>query len=517
MPHALLSFLRAPRLLKVGVHVQADLTRLFNDCGFQGHAQPFLGALELGRLAKDQNLVNWANISLAELVATILGYTLPKDDTIRVSTGWDNPTLTQEQETYAALDVFAVYSVYDTFTHLPGVGPVTDATAGGAVVKLLSRDKSSIVAYGVIAPDRPAKFGGVNVSKTRTVINVTRILASGYLLRSELSSSQSEVPLSSFGTVLPFQILCCTKDLHICTGKDITEAQILQNTEPTSPAIMNLPPPPPDSYTSAGDPIASENPRDHTQIYTEGIADNGEDYDPETENLVEEAEQMPHDDAALLEETLLFILGDECVRSRVIGDTWHLMDMFKISVHHGLRRAFTRALRDALFMHDPDDKLNMTDFLAKEGITYEQKILWSSDWVWKQVKRYIPAPEILLPWVSAVFQKYGPLLDATTKQPLFNDAAWEVARRILENIRLGYYSDPPGVTLYRSSGYDSNGLALYQCLRGTNNVEGGVHQSIAKRFGSYNASPHFAVNLLRDYCFTHNLNVSETYLHTILC
>ena len=33
-PHSLLVLLRAPRVLKVGVHVKADLTRLFNDCGF---------------------------------------------------------------------------------------------------------------------------------------------------------------------------------------------------------------------------------------------------------------------------------------------------------------------------------------------------------------------------------------------------------------------------------------------------------------------------------------------------
>lgn len=165
-------------------------------------------------------------------------------------------------------------------------------------------------------------------------------------------------------------------------------------------------------------------------------------------------------------------------------------------------------------MHNQDNKLNVTEVLAWEGITYEHKLLWSSDWVWKRVKRYIPAPEILYPHVSAIFQKYGPLLDATTGQPLFNDAAWEVARHILENIRLGYYSDPLGVTLYCSNGVDSNGLALYQCLWGTNNIEGGVHQNITKCFGSYNASPQFAVNLICNYCYTHNINVSYSLICT---
>src|ERR1700733_4840248 len=54
---------------------------------------------------------------------------------------------------------------------------------------------------------------------------------------------------------------------------------------------------------------------------------------------------------------------------------------------------------------------------------------------------------------------------------------------------------------------DKNNLNLYHCIRGTNNVEGGIHQNIAKRFGSYNALPCFAINLLRDYCLHHNLRV----------
>jgi hypothetical protein len=110
--------------------------------------------------------------------------------------------------------------------------------------------------------------------------------------------------------------------------------------------------------------------------------------------------------------------------------------------------------------------------------------------------------------VKLVLQKYGPLQDAITKQPLFNDASWEKARTVLENIRMGFYSDPPGVALYMVHGKDSSGLTLYKCLRGTNHVEGGVHQNIARWFGPYNASPQFAVNLLRDYCLTHNLKVS---------
>jgi len=80
---------------------------------------------------------------------------------------------------------------------------------------------------------------------------------------------------------------------------------------------------------------------------------------------------------------------------------------------------------------------------------------------------------------------------------------------------MGYYSDPPGIKLYTIQCQDKDGLNIYRCARGTNNVEGGVHQNIIKRFGSYNASPRFAVNLLRDYCLCHNLRVQYIFYSTI--
>jgi hypothetical protein len=86
--------------------------------------------------------------------------------------------------------------------------------------------------------------------------------------------------------------------------------------------------------------------------------------------------------------------------------------------------------------------------------------------------------------------------DAITSQPLFSTMAYAQAELMLESISLGHYSDPPGINLYMERGRDIDDLPLYRCLRGTNSIEGGIHQNIAKRFGSYNASPRFAVNLL---------------------
>jgi hypothetical protein len=139
---------------------------------------------------------------------------------------------------------------------------------------------------------------------------------------------------------------------------------------------------------------------------------------------------------------------DTPIRSRILGDVWHLMDQFKISLHHGLRCPFARALRDALLIPDASDKAAVSRVLDTLHTSYGLMVLTNAEWVWAHVKRFIPEPEILLPRVTQVLQTFGPLRDSTTGQPLFNDASWEKARAVLENIRLGYYSDPPGVSLY---------------------------------------------------------------------
>lgn len=150
---------------------------------------------------------------------------------------------------------------------------------------------------------------------------MTRVLASGYLMWAELSSLCNEVPLSSFGTTCPFQILCYTQDLHIYSGKDVAEAQLAGNITETSSCSLDFTSPPSNSYMLTGDPITSENPADHMPTYSEGLVDNGEDYDPKFETRVDEAKQDSQHENASLEELLLFILGDECVRSQVLGDT----------------------------------------------------------------------------------------------------------------------------------------------------------------------------------------------------
>ena len=131
----------------VGVHVQADITRLFNDCGFSRlDERQFEGALELGELARERNAMERSNASLVDITAVVLKRYLPKDPAIRTSMHWDDPTLSAEYEAYAALDVYAVWAIFQSLFTNPISGTTTSITTR---VRLVTRNGSLSV---VISP-----------------------------------------------------------------------------------------------------------------------------------------------------------------------------------------------------------------------------------------------------------------------------------------------------------------------------------------------------------------------------
>lgn len=510
LPSSLLVVLRSKRVRKIGVQVKADLTRLYKDCGFADSTseQPFIGALELGSMAKDRNVTDHMRISLTDLTALVLHRNLPKDASIRVSTKWDDPVLSPEQEKYAALDVYAASAIFESFSAIPSCGPVTLSTPVGTQVQLMSRNGGLAVAYGHIARHQPKQLDGVNVSKTRIVITVTSILVPAYLVRADLRPNHQETPISNLATKSPFPLLCYQRDLRTCTRTSETTPQNSTTILPSSP------------YEPCDSPYLQVDEIEDSEPTTDSdVGELSHDRDSGVpEQLASDAEKDLHglsqiESLAELVSRNVTIESNE-VRSRVLGDIWHLMDQFKISIHHGLHRPFSRALRDAIFLPDPVDLAAVEEVLKKKNTCFRQMLLTNSDWVWQRIKRLVPPPEILAPRVTEVLQTYGPLKDAVTGQPLFNDASWEKARLVIENIKLGYYSDPPGHHFYTLQRTDKLGLNIYRCSRGTNNVEGGIHQNIIRRFGSFNASPQLTVNLLRDYTLTHNLEVCLTLSST---
>lgn len=183
-----------------------------------------------------------------------------------------------------------------------------------------------------------------------------------------------------------------------------------------------------------------------------------------------------------------------------------------MSPRHGLSREYSRRLRDAIFIVDEDDKCRVVQYLSTKGITWEEQLVRKPSWVLRRVKRVVPPPEELYGTVQRLFAAYGNLKCAKTDLPLFDQVAWKMADRVLVAIRAGHISDPPGVSFYFQMGVDQNHLPMYRCCRGTNSVEGGIHQNIIRKFGSFGATPHLADCMMADYRLRHNIDVSRNQL-----
>ena len=82
---------------------------------------------------------------------------------------------------------------------------------------------------------------------------------------------------------------------------------------------------------------------------------------------------------------------------------------------------------------------------------------------------------------------------------------------MLHDVKKGWVSDPHNIPLYTFESQDKYGLVIYHCIRGTNSVEGSVHNPIRRNFASLNASPELADALIADFCHRHNYDVGSVY------
>lgn len=185
------------------------------------------------------------------------------------------------------------------------------------------------------------------------------------------------------------------------------------------------------------------------------------------------------------------------------------MDRIPVPRRHGALSLFAKTFRDALFVIDTADKANVTAILERQGTTWDAALKRRPRWVWKRVRRYVPEPLVLEPLVEKVFATFGPIICSKSNRPLFSSEANKKGKAVLRDIRQGFVSDPPDIPLYYKTGFDQHGLAKYRCIRGTNLLEGGLHQKMIAKFSTYQASVPFAVQLMGEYVLRHNLNVGS--------
>ncbi|KAF8833475.1 hypothetical protein BDN67DRAFT_916912 [Paxillus ammoniavirescens] len=502
LPHSFLVFMQSPCFTKVGVGIGADFTRLQRNCHISANNKPFVGQVELGVMAKHRGVQIKKNVSLADLVAVLLHQYLLKDPAVRVSPRWADSALPREYVDYAVLDAYATNQVYLRLAGMKIAPPVTATTPGGTSVILVSPDGNP-VAWGIIAMEQPPTLNSINVTPSRSMMTVSQVLVPGFLIPAALCRANHSKPLSSFGTP-PFSLLVNISSLRVCINGPADGYSITgHNSEPHAESSVSHP----TTTSAAPQPdIATENMPESSTSFIPLAPAEGEDVEEDEdaismEQRLEGSVRDPASEDALAKVIKPYTTNHQVqagtpstVRGRVIYDNFHAYHHIPISRTHGLRRPFLRALSAAFYIPVADDKSAVERVLKKYQVSYNSQLLSKPKWVLARVRRHVPLPEILLPRVAEVIETYGPLKDATSGEPLFNARAWEITKNLMENIRLGYYSDPPGVELYFKTGQDKDQLTLYRCCRGTNSVEGGVHQNLVRHYESCNTGPQHAIN-----------------------
>ncbi len=206
-PASLRNFLANAAVRKVGRMINTDLRHLQIE---SQSAAPFLGAVDLARLAKDRRIVSSAQAGLAELCALVLHRRLNKAVPERISMAWENDVLTQEQLSYAALDAYACLKIYEELIKTAAPGPLPDTTPiPHTPILLYNSDNTRTVASGVISPRSvDVRFDGITITSKRTVITIQEVLVPGALI-----TTHNKRPLKSFGSP-PFDVVCLRSHLR---------------------------------------------------------------------------------------------------------------------------------------------------------------------------------------------------------------------------------------------------------------------------------------------------------------
>jgi len=491
-PTALKNFLLNPNILKVGRNIGSDLKRLQH---VANNDTPFPNFIDIAQLAKARRVTKTATLSLAELVAVVLGFRMDKDQDVRVSTEWEAKNLSEKQKNYVSVDAFAHLTIYNRLQEIPEPGELPEKPLPGIAVSLYQEDGQTLIAYGQwSSANSKSKVGNINITKTRAAIDITKVVVKGAILKLH------EQSLESFGQP-PFTIVCKRSQLQTSSQEELEQLDDNDYTTILSQAAAEYP----SRQSEGGATDGVEQPN----VIVESWLKHLEGMD-EAEILKEVRAACVNDEARKLCDSIFEKLSGSphsVVVTRVLKDAWHAFDLIYISKSHALRKLFARALRDAIFVVNKEDRALVEIYLKAKGSSWEEKLKYQPKWLWRRVRRTIPPPDELYKLLSAVIKLYGPLEDSATGQPLFNAAAWKSAKNLLKLVQQGYLSDPPGISLYYKIGVDQNGLPIWRCCRGTNFTEGGVHHSIRDSFPSSSISAQHAVNRMNIFMLRHNLLV----------
>jgi 3'-5' exonuclease len=486
--------------------IESDIKTLERSCSFD---EPFRGIIDLAHYALDRHVISSTqSIGLDDLCAHVLGRSLRKNVPERIGEAWEHENLTEAQIEYAACDAYVALAIYNRLSTIPTpspIQPIAPLPDVGSPVLLFNNGKTVIAHARIIQQPVERVLDGIQLDNTHVAIEVTRVIVPGALVH-----SHQKTPLKSFGSA-PFSLVALRRNLRVFHPLPPIPPPIYR--PGISSSSTQLPP-------NAASSLTATNEAAVPDADTSSLADLVLDILDLPEPLNRQNVDASEIDVASLQEGLE-ILGPFKTKwktevvSRVLKDPFHVFNMFYISATHGLRIDFAQALRDAMFIPDPQDaqRINVWGSSQDPPVTFEELRKYKARWLWRRCKRVIPPIEQLYPAIRQVFQTWGPLKDAETGAPLFNKAAWKTAKQILDLVSNGFLSDPPGVPLYSLMGIGRDtGLQIYRCFRGTNATEGGVHTHLRSHLPSSGTPVRHALACLKDFVLKRNLIVSAHFL-----
>jgi len=536
--------LTSTSVIKVGQEVRANLRRLANqwkldDLHMYLEEKESVHIIELGNLAKVKGVISDRRTSLASLCGIIFSQCLHKTNDIRLSQ-WSLTLLTSEQKTYAAIDAYVSWSIWKHLSTQPTVGlPVTsfipgilvDVKCGKKVVAhghIISQPKQIRIRYAEGEKD-------INISPSRVLIEVEEIMVPGYEpLLHKISLEQMGPP--------PFPLVIAKSMLYNRNPSSPVVAPIASLDACQLPADIRSYPPPqilhPDNIEEINQTINADSNFEDSDNEDETSDDENDDQHGDTVVPAGDTAQLAetsgvsvsfitsaievsegshnassihfdeyHQQTAQSEATQTFpslVQPDNAALiaflTRILEDILHVEDrLLRILLEkHSAYKPFAFAFSQAIFVYDRDDRTAVEAVLKKQNMTWEYALRTKKTAIHRRVRRYVPPPDIVCHALETLFSCWQDVPCALDPErgTLFNKAARNEAKNILQTARLGFISDPPGIPLYYKMGVDRNGLPYYRCVRGTNSIEGGVHMPLRRTFGSLNASPQLTDALL---------------------
>jgi hypothetical protein len=233
--------------------------------------------------------------------------------------------LSQEQLTYAALDAWAPLQVYNALLAMQVPAPVSfdPLPAAGLDVFLYQVDRIRIIAKGQILVHPDNKFDGINLSKTRALIDIKEVYVPGAVITNHRART-----LESFGAP-PFSVVALKSQVYSFVDSFIPAQEVVaaQSLDPLteSEALESIP--------------DADNSEDISDRDFQGLNIGFEDPCPETQlGDSDHSPRAAHPDTEGLGsyQEFLSMLKDTPwptqVRSRVLKDIFHVFQMIHTRV-----------------------------------------------------------------------------------------------------------------------------------------------------------------------------------------